>query len=93
MWSLGCLIYELLTLNTYFLDKLQNEIQKINPDIYNYKWQELINQLLQINCNKRLDINKVYNILEKDINIINKKEENNIYENKGKNMNINKYEN
>ena len=89
MWSLGCLIYELLTLNIYFLDKLKNETQKINSE-YNYKWQELINKLLQINSNKRLNIDQVYNILEKDIDI-NRNEENNIIENEGKNMN--KYEN
>jgi len=42
-----------------------------------------------------LNIDQVYNMLEKDINISinNKKEENNLRENEGKNMNINKYEN
>ena len=44
-----------------------NDIQKINKDIYNYKYQELIDLLLQPNYNKRIDINEVYNIL-KNIN-------------------------
>ena len=43
LWSLGCIIYELFNLNIYIRDKLLDRIKKINPDIYNYKWQELIN--------------------------------------------------
>ena len=61
--SLGCIIYELLTLNIYFMDKFRNEIKKIDSNIYNNKWQELINLLLQIDYNKRLDIDLVYTIL------------------------------
>ena len=37
IYSLGCIIYELLTLNNYFEDKQMNTIQKINTKIYNYK--------------------------------------------------------
>ena len=77
IWSLGCIIYELLTLNIYSKDKFMNEIKQINSNIYNNKWKELINLLLQIDYNKRLDINQVYNILEENIKI-NNKEENNI---------------
>ena len=42
IWSLGCLIYELFTLNIYYNDKIMNDIKKINSDIYNNKWQKLI---------------------------------------------------
>ena len=86
IWSLGCLIYELLELNIYYIDKFKNDIQKIDNEIYNNNWQKLISLLLKYDYNKRLDINQVYNILEKDIIINN--EENNII----KNENI-KYEN
>ena len=79
MWSLGCIIYELLTLNIYFLDKFQNEIKRIDANIYNYKWQELIDSLLQTDYNKRADIKKVCNFLEKEINInINNNKDNKI---------------
>ena len=67
IWSLGCIIYELFHLRIYYKDKIMNNIQKINKDIYNYKYQELINLILQPNYNKRIDINEVYNIL-KNIN-------------------------
>ena len=65
------------------MDNLKREIKKIDSNIYNNKWQELINLLLQIDYNKRLDINQVYNILEKDIKF-NNKEENNIIKNEEK---------
>ena len=53
IWSLGCIIYELFTLNIYYNDKIMNDIKKVNSDIYNNKWQELINSLLQVDYNKR----------------------------------------
>ena len=84
IWSLGCIIYELLTLNIYYIDKFKNNIQKIDTEIYNYNWQKLISLLLKYDYNKRLDINQVYNILENDIN----NKENNIIKNE-----VNKYEN
>ena len=65
IWSLGCILYELFHLRKYYKDKFMNDIQKINKDIYNYKYQELIDLLLQPNYNKRIDIYEVYNILEK----------------------------
>ena len=48
-----------------YKDKFMNDIQKINKDIYNYKYQELIDLLLEPNYNKRIDIYEIYNILEK----------------------------
>ena len=38
IWSLGCIIYELFNLSTYFNDKFLDEIKTINSDIYNNKW-------------------------------------------------------
>ena len=45
IWSLGCIIYELFTLNIYFKDLYSKKIRKINSD-YNNKWQILIDSLL-----------------------------------------------
>ena len=53
IWSLGCIIYELSTLNIYSKDKFMNEIKEINSDIYIYNWQKLIDSLLQIDYKKR----------------------------------------
>ena len=59
MYSLGCIIYELFTLNQYFTDKMNNDIQEIDS-VYNSKWQKLINKLLDTNPEKRLNINEVF---------------------------------
>ena len=40
IWSLGCIIYELLTLNTYYKDKLMDEIKQIDSNLYNNKKKE-----------------------------------------------------
>jgi len=78
IWSLGCIIYELFTLNIYYNDKIMNDIKKVNSDIYNNKWQELINSLLQVDYNKRFDIHQVIKYMEDKINVkINNKENNN----------------
>ena len=82
MYSLGCIIYELFHLSTYYDDKFDNEIKKIDNNIYNSKWQEIINSLLQNDYKKRMDIDKVYNILLNEIKI-------NELENKINNININ----
>ena len=82
MYSLGCIIYELFHLCKYYDDKEYNEIKKIDSSIYNNKWQEIINSLLQINYNKRMNINKVYDIILNEIDI-------NKLENKINNLNIN----
>ena len=60
MWSLGCIIYELFTFNNYNKDKFFNKIKKIDNDIYNPKWQELMESLLQNDFNKRPNINQIY---------------------------------
>ena len=64
MWSLGCIIYELFTLNIYYEDAIYRKKKEINSDIYNSKWQELIDSLLQPDYKKRLDINGVITFLE-----------------------------
>ena len=70
MYSLGCIIYELLNLRKYFDDKQYDKIKKIDSTIYNDRWQEIINSLLQPDYNKRMDINEVYGILKEIYNII-----------------------
>ena len=71
IWSLGCIMYELLTLNIYYTDKIMNDIKQVNSDIYNNKWQKLIDSLLQVDYTKRFDINQVIKFLEDEINIKN----------------------
>ena len=90
IWSLGCIIYELFTLNVYSIDKSFDELKKIDSDIYNYKWQELIDSLLKADFKKRFDINQVNEFLKNKLNI-NYKENNQLekIEKKIKNMNIN----
>ena len=68
MYSLGCIIYELLNLRKYYNDKTMNEIKKIDTDIYNIKWQEIINSLLEIDNNKRMNINEVLDIIFNELN-------------------------
>lgn len=82
IYSLGCIIYELFTLNEYFRDKQNMEEKKVCVEIYNPKWQELIDQLLEEDYNKRPDIDKVLKFVEsicdKDIkkeNLINENED------------------
>jgi len=68
MYSLGCIIYELFNLRKYYDDIFRKEFNKIDSN-YNYKWQEIINSLLQVNYNDRMDINKVCDIIINEINI------------------------
>ena len=46
------------TMNLFYL-AINNE-KKIDVKSYNYKWQELIDSLLQTDYNKRADIKKVF---------------------------------
>ena len=90
IWSLGCIIYELFTLNIYFIDTISRKIKKIDSNIFNYKWQELIDSLLQPDYKKRFDINQVCEFLEDELNINNKdslNKENNIIKMKIDNKN------
>ena len=69
MYSLGCIIYELIHLRKYFNDNMMHEIKTIDSDIYNNKWQEIINSLLQTDYKDRMNINEVYNFILKEIYI------------------------
>ena len=69
IYSLGCIIYELFTLNEYYIDKKVDEKEcVIDLDIYNQKWQDLIDSLLQKDYQQRPDIEQVLN----KIDLINK---------------------
>ena len=68
MWSLGCIIYELFNLSIYFKDKFSEEIKRIDMNIYNNKWQILIDSLLQIDIKKRFNIYQVNQYLENELN-------------------------
>ena len=68
IYSLGCIIYELFTLNEYYIDtKYDHKNGFINLDIYNPKWQNLINLALEDDYNKRADIEKIYKYIINDI--------------------------
>ena len=61
IYSLGCIIYELLSRNEYYIDKKYN-IPKVN-EIYNEKWENLINLLLKDDYHRRPNIEMVYNYI------------------------------
>ena len=72
IWSLGCIIYELCTLNICFecdyelglINKiLKGEHGKINLKIYDIEYQNLIDLLLNTNYEKRPDIKEVLNFI------------------------------
>ena len=65
IYSLGCIIYELLTLNEYYIDKRIDEKDcKIDANLYNPKWQELIDLLLKKDYHERPDIEEIYNMIK-----------------------------
>ena len=66
IYSLGCIIYELFHLNVYFLNYYRNNVKKIDDNIYNQKWQELIDLLLQNEYDNRPDINKVIEFISSE---------------------------
>jgi len=69
IWSLGCIIYELFNLSKYYNDREYDEIKAIDSKKYNNKWQGIINSLLQINYNDRMNINQVCGIILNEMNI------------------------
>jgi serine/threonine protein kinase len=70
IYSLGCIIYELLTLNEYYTDKILDQKEcKINTDIYDKGWQNLIDSLLKKDYKERPNIEEVYTIAKSN-NII-----------------------
>ena len=65
IWSLGCIIYELFTLSNYCKDKVYyHEVKKIDTDIYNPKWQKLIDLLLKLDYRKRPNIDEALNFVQ-----------------------------
>ena len=63
---MGCIIYELFTLNEYYIDKIIDDKDCIiNADIYNQKWQILINVLLEKDYHKRPNINEICDYIMK----------------------------
>ena len=74
IWSLGCILYELLTLNLCFgcanIERLIQDIMKnnhgtIDANIYNKEWNNIIDLLLKIDYNERPEINEVINRIKK----------------------------
>ena len=73
IYLLGCIIYELLTLNNYYIDtKINNNNGKININIYNPKWQNLLDLLLNKEYKNRPNIDEVYKYIKDEIIINNK---------------------
>ena len=66
IYSLGCIIYELCTLNFYFANKTGG---KINISFYGNDLQNLIDKLVEIESNKRPNINEIIEIINKFINV------------------------
>ena len=67
IYSLGCIIYELFTLNEYYIDKKIHEKEcKINLEVYNSKWQELIDSLTKKDYHKRPDIEEIFSLVSKE---------------------------
>ena len=69
MYSLGCIIYELFNLRKYFNDILMKDIKTIDTNMYNNRWQEIIDSLLNQDYNQRMNIDQVYDIILNEINI------------------------
>jgi serine/threonine protein kinase len=67
IYSLGCLIYELFHLNLYLNDKMWNGVKKIDSELYNGKWQNLIDLLLKTESKERPNIEEVIQYIS-DIN-------------------------
>ena len=65
IYSFGCIIYELFFCNEYYLDKLEGKDFKINTDIYNQKWQDLLFELLRKqDYHERPGIEEVYKLVK-----------------------------
>ena len=65
IYAFGCIIYELFTLNEYYIDKRIDETDcRIDTDKYNPKWQELIDLLLKKDYHERPDIEEIYNMIK-----------------------------
>ena len=84
IWSLGCIIYELLTLKKCFdsedsgvLGVINNittaNYERIDRNKYNSKWQDLIDLLFKIDYKERPNIDEVINYLKNELSEYGKK--------------------
>ena len=69
IFSLGCILYELFTLDDYYTDKIYGDIKTIDKYKYNPNWQKLVDSMLIVDLNKRFDIDQVNDYIEKNIKI------------------------
>ena len=61
IYALGCIIYELFTLNEYYIDVIIDKKDgNINTDIYNPNWQDFIELLLKRDYHERPPIEEVF---------------------------------
>ena len=67
IYSLGCIAYELFTLDQYYVDVMNNRIQLKNSDIFRKEWQILIDKLLHNDYKERPSIEDVINYIKKNI--------------------------
>ena len=64
IYSLGCIIYELLTLHYYYNDiVIGHQKVQIDKNEYNTNWEDLINLLTKMDYNQRPNINEVINYI------------------------------
>ena len=83
LYSLGCILFELLTLEEYSIDKYNNVYdKKIDTYVYNYKWNELIDLLLKKNYNEISNIEEIFSLVSSKLSEI-----------KDKDINFNKIDN
>ena len=73
IWSLGCILYELFTLDYCFdctnifgaMKNITNSNHgEIDTNIYNIEWQNIIDLLLKANSNERPEIDKIINMIK-----------------------------
>ena len=70
IYAFGCIIYELFTLNEYYIDKIiEKKEGKINIEIYNPKWQTLIDLLLIDDYHKRPTAEEIYNYVSNSFKV------------------------
>ena len=66
IYALGCIIYELFTLNEYYIDtKIEDMAGKINEDLYDSKWQDLIDLLIKKDYHERPNTQEIYEYIKK----------------------------
>ena len=71
IYSLGCIMYELFTLNEYYMDKIIEEKEcKIDTKIYNPKYQNLIDLLLRKDYHERPNAEKIIDLIKDNYIIV-----------------------